>query len=1079
MQSATLAVPDTRQESQGLPAASTAVAQAREDPRRGPAEITPTDESAPVDAATSQPVSHSGRTIVRNVFALGSAQLVTWLASSVLAVLLPRYLGDGGFGSFSIAFSLTELCGLIASFGTGTFLTREVARDPSAAAALVRTALLTRLPLALAAAALAVAGTVALGYSSQISLLVYVLCANIAISSLSGLLIATLQGIQKMRPIALNAAVSKLALVSFVAVALVGDFGELGVAVAWVLGSLTALLIPSYVLYKSKILSVGGSLVSPRWVLSGSLAFLVWQASFFVYGQIDILLLSQFSREETIGWYGAAYRIINIPLFVPAIITAATFPALSRAVSERPSEYRAIVERSLRAILLVTMPIAGLTIVMADSFVEILYPPEFHHAAPLMRILALHVPLIGVDMVIGTVLITKNRQAAWAIVAIAAAVLNPAFNVFAIPLTERAFDNGAIGAAAITGATELFIFVIGLYLARTSLRREDLWFGARCLASAACMMVVLFFASDVFLPLAVLAGASAYLVASVLLRTVSREEARLVLGFFSRRAEQTRDDESDVNKLGIGENFARFNALADEAEAYLKKGNLDRAAAQAHLAAMFACWHHSGLFVSLKLEGTLRRIARASRRQPLPAARPGVLAERRATPKRVLHVVTHVGPVGGHSRMVWRWITQDGARAHSVAITRQGSQPIPERLAAAVRRSGGRFHVLNQRSGNLLAWSARLQTLAASFDLVVLHTDGDDVIPTLAFSNQDRPPVVFIDHADHIFWLGRSACDLVAHLRDFGSSLGAKRRLIPADRSLVFPIVLGAVQRTMSRTEAKRRLGLPPDAVVLLSVARPHKYQPIDERTFMANVLPALRKSPAAHLVIVGVSEGEQWAEAVAVTGGRVKTCGLQENTGAFYEAADIYVDSFPLGSTTSLLEAGLYGLPLIGRCAGPSICGPLCAGSPGLDGVMLHTKDPDEFTLSLSRLIEDEAERLRVGGQTQERITRFHAGDGWRESLENLYATAISLPKDKLPLPPGEEFQTAEMDVSVYRGFSATHSPTDFDRSVRPLYLRELPSGARLRLWLELLRQKQPVDPKLLLPEWLARRLAQLAQGR
>jgi hypothetical protein len=51
-------------------------------------------------------------------------------------------------------------------------------------------------------------------------------------------------------------------------------------------------------------------------------------------------------------------------------------------------------------------------------------------------------------------------------------------------------------------------------------------------------MAVLLLAGELFLPFAVLVGAAVYLVVSVLLRTISREDARLLLSYLVSRAER-------------------------------------------------------------------------------------------------------------------------------------------------------------------------------------------------------------------------------------------------------------------------------------------------------------------------------------------------------------------------------------------------------------------------------------------------------------------------------------------------------------------------------------------------------------
>lgn len=69
------------------------------------------------------------RTVARNTLFLLAAAIFTNLAAFVWNVYLARYLGAAGFGVLSAALALTGVFSILADLGTGTYLTREIARD--------------------------------------------------------------------------------------------------------------------------------------------------------------------------------------------------------------------------------------------------------------------------------------------------------------------------------------------------------------------------------------------------------------------------------------------------------------------------------------------------------------------------------------------------------------------------------------------------------------------------------------------------------------------------------------------------------------------------------------------------------------------------------------------------------------------------------------------------------------------------------------------------------------------------------------------------------------------------------------
>jgi O-antigen/teichoic acid export membrane protein len=494
-------------------------------------------DGATVDAPPKENGFSSRARIMQNISALGFGQIFTWISTAGLTVLLPRHLGDEGLGKFTTAASLTDLCGLLASLGITGYLVKEVARKGMDARSEILNALALRVPLTIGACGLAVASAALLGYDTLTTQLVYLLCLNIAFSALSTVLAAALHGMQEMRPAALISAMSKGLLLALVALVLYQGYGLIGVMMAYNVAAAAALL--AYLIVLARRGGLGGQLDLRTWrvILLGSLPFFVWQSAVLVYGQLDVILLAHYTRDAVVGWYGAAYRIIGIPVFVPTIIAAAVYPALSRTAEQDPAEFRRIAQRSMRAVLLLTVPIALGTMVIAAPLIEFLrYPDEFRNSIPLIVILASHMPMAGAGVILGHVLIARDLQRSWAITGVIAAVLNPSLNMLLIPYFDMSLNNGGIGAAVATILTELFMTTVGFrLLAGIVFDWTDLAFGLRCLAAGLLMSGVVWHALDLFLPLTVAIGALVYFATAFAIGTISVQDIRLVRSYMLHR----------------------------------------------------------------------------------------------------------------------------------------------------------------------------------------------------------------------------------------------------------------------------------------------------------------------------------------------------------------------------------------------------------------------------------------------------------------------------------------------------------------------------------------------------------------
>jgi O-antigen/teichoic acid export membrane protein len=147
-----------------------------------------------------------------------------------------------------------------------------------------------------------------------------------------------------------------------------------------------------------------------------------------------------------------------------------------------------------------------------------------------MALLAPHIVLVGVNMVVGTVLQTRERQRSWALAAVGAAVLNPLLNFPAISYTQATFGNGAIGASVVTTMTELFMLGAGLFLLpRGIFGWRTVTDGLRCCAAGAVMAAVVVVGRELPLLAVIALGGVVYAVSSVALGAVSLGDLREVM----------------------------------------------------------------------------------------------------------------------------------------------------------------------------------------------------------------------------------------------------------------------------------------------------------------------------------------------------------------------------------------------------------------------------------------------------------------------------------------------------------------------------------------------------------------------
>ena len=480
------------------------------------------------------------------------------------------------------------------------------------------------------------------------------------------------------------------------------------------------------------------------------------------------------------------------------------------------------------------------------------------------------------------------------------------------------------------------------------------------------------------------------------------------------------------------ENHARFCAYASAAEALVAARRLDEAAMQVVLAARVCVHTHAGLFGSKRLETVLHEIASETCSDGQTFQRVRHASEVR----RVLHVATELSAFGGSPRLLSRWIDADPTRENSIALTSHAGV-IPQHILDAVSSSGGTITLLAGKVGTQIDRAKALRKMARGYDLVVMHVHCEDEVPMIAFARQESlPPVLMLNHADHLFWLGPSVAHAVLSLRNAAADICRDRRGVSDDRNLLLPTLVDPVERRLKREEVRAELGIAPDQVLLVSVAREAKYKNFKGQTFADRHVELLKKHPNAVLMVVGCGVRDDWAPARDAVDGRIIPFEQRDDVYRFLEAADIYVDSYPFVSSTSQMEAARYGLPIASVLEAPKEASIVGINHLGLEGTSLVCASWREYWDTLSRLIEDPEHRASAGEASRRNVESCCEPPAWGEWLERAYGQALELPV--IPSPPQmpdavDKPGLSEPDIRHEGMFGSVQSLVEIEK-IRPL---------------------------------------------
>jgi len=456
------------------------------------------------------------------------SQVTSWAASVIMLIAAPRALGDTSYGTLQFAAVFVSFFTLLAGLGSDTYIVKMTARDASLVGPYVFNALAMKLLLCAVLGATAFGLAHVLGYHGVLMQLILVFCLSMLIQVLTGTFIAGLQGMQDMRRTAVAAAVG-VVVSNGLGLLVLDRHGSLVLfAALMTLGLLIPLLANALKLWPH--LRVNMRLDFGMWkqIARGGLPFLASAAILMIYGSIDLPILESLAGTTTVGWYALAYRWVGLPAFFAAIVGTAVFPAMSSRFESASTAFVAQGNKAIRLVFLVGAPIATGTILVAGDALRSLYPGSgFDHAVPVMQILSLHLPIVAITIILSATVVASDGQNKLAVVGCAAAVLNISLNFLVIPWSIHAFQNGAIGAAIVTVATECLVLGGALYL-----RPAGVLDGAtaksmlRCIIACLIMVPSVLALHEAALPLKVAVGALTFVAAGAALRIVSRDDLR-------------------------------------------------------------------------------------------------------------------------------------------------------------------------------------------------------------------------------------------------------------------------------------------------------------------------------------------------------------------------------------------------------------------------------------------------------------------------------------------------------------------------------------------------------------------------
>ncbi|MBT4648183.1 flippase, partial [archaeon] len=283
------------------------------------------------------------------------------ILSLILVIFIARYLGSESFGRFSFALSFTGLFAIIIDLGTRLVLVRETTKSKKDASKFLSNTLILKLFSAIITLSIIFLLINILKYDSITKLSVIIASFGLMFNSMTNSVISVYQAYEKMEYSALVKIGKVILRFLFTMSILLIGLGLTYVLIVYSLIQLFGFLISLFIYNKkiSKLVFNFDKDLIFRFLKSG-FPFLLSSAFVEAYFRIDITLMSKMapktviglynnvSPEVVIGWYSAAYSILDSLISIPNALSVAMLPVLVLYFKNNRNKLKDIYNHSIK-----------------------------------------------------------------------------------------------------------------------------------------------------------------------------------------------------------------------------------------------------------------------------------------------------------------------------------------------------------------------------------------------------------------------------------------------------------------------------------------------------------------------------------------------------------------------------------------------------------------------------------------------------------------------------------------------------------------------------------------------------------
>lgn len=465
--------------------------------------------------------------LVKNTSVIFISQILSYVLGFFITMYTARYLGAEGYGILSLALSITGIFGILADLGLNTLMVREVARNKELADTYISNTFLMKMVLSILTFGLMFSVVNIIGYSSTVSTVIYLITFSVILNAFTGVLNAVFQANEKMEYVSVSTILSSAAMLVGTAVGIYYHYDVIYFAMLYIISyGLVFIYISIMYLWKFSLPKIHIDMSFWKPTIKEAWPFGITSLSGTLYTYIDSIMLSIIQGNTVVGWYGAAYRLMLITLFIPNTVNTAIFPVMSRFYTSSRDSLNLMYERYFKYMLIIGIPMGFGTTILADKIIMLIFGSGYSQSVLALQILIWTMVFTFAGASFVQLLQSVNRQIVITKISIICVLINILLNLVLIPRYSY------IGASFATLLTEV---VLVAYIISTSYK---LGYGIpkktvlkdffKVLGATLIMSMFLIFFKDLNLFILIILAMIVYFISLYLLKGVDNVDMALI-----------------------------------------------------------------------------------------------------------------------------------------------------------------------------------------------------------------------------------------------------------------------------------------------------------------------------------------------------------------------------------------------------------------------------------------------------------------------------------------------------------------------------------------------------------------------